>query len=75
MDETPIKAGRAAPGKMNAGYFWPIYGEHDEVCFPFFDSRRHENVQQALGSKQRRRRGAAQRRLRGLRQLCEARSA
>lgn len=52
MDETSIKAGRAAPGKMNAGYFWPIYGEHDEVCFPFFDSRRHENVEQALGLKQ-----------------------
>jgi len=52
MDETPIKAGRAGPGKMNAAYFWPIYGEHDEVCFPFFDSRRHENVQEALGLEQ-----------------------
>jgi hypothetical protein len=52
MDETPIKAGRAGPGKMNAAYFWPIYGEHDEVCFPFFESRRHEHVQQALGLKQ-----------------------
>jgi transposase len=52
MDEVPIKAGRAGPGKMNAAYFWPIYGEHDEVCFPFFDSRRHENVEQALGLKQ-----------------------
>jgi transposase len=52
MDETPIKAGRAGPGKMNAAYFWPIYGEHDEVCFPFFDSRRHEHVQQVLGPKQ-----------------------
>src|SRR5574337_229665 len=51
MDETPIKAGRSAPGKMNAGYFWPLYGERDEVCFPFFDSRRHENVRQVLGSK------------------------
>lgn len=52
MDETPIKAGRAGPGKMNAAYFWPIYGEHDEVCFPFFDSRRHENVHKALGLEQ-----------------------
>lgn len=52
MDETPIKAGRVGPGKMNTAYFWPIYGEHDEVCFPFFDSRRHENVEQALGLKQ-----------------------
>ena len=52
MDETPIKAGRAGPGKMNAAYFWPIYGEHDEVCFAFFESRRHEHVQQALGLEQ-----------------------
>lgn len=49
MDETPIKAGQAGGGKMKATYFWPIYGEHDEVCFPHFESRRHEHVQQALG--------------------------
>jgi len=49
MDETPIKAGRAGPGKMKAAYFWPVYGELDEVCFPFFESRRHEHVEQALG--------------------------
>lgn len=52
MDETPIKAGRAGPGKMGAGYFWPVYGELDEVCFPYFESRRHEHVQQALGLSQ-----------------------
>jgi hypothetical protein len=49
MDETPIKAGRAGAGKMHAGYFWPVYGERDEVCFPYFESRRHEHVQDALG--------------------------
>ena len=49
MDETPIKAGRAGPGKMKAAYFWPVYGEHDEVCFPFCESRRAEHVQQILG--------------------------
>lgn len=49
MDETPIKAGREGPGKMKGAYFWPVYGQHDEVCFPFFESRRHESVQQALG--------------------------
>ncbi len=49
MDETPIKAGQAGGGKMKATYFWPVYGEHDEVCFPHFESRRHEHVQQALG--------------------------
>lgn len=49
MDETPIKAGRAGPGKLKAAYFWPVYGELDEVCFPFFESRRREHVEQALG--------------------------
>jgi hypothetical protein len=39
MDETPIKAGRkerAAPhrGEMKRGYFWPIYGDRDEIAFP-----------------------------------------
>ncbi len=49
MDETPIKAGRAVAGKMREGYFWPVYGELHEVCFPYFESRRHEHVAQALG--------------------------
>jgi transposase len=49
MDETPIKAGRAGPGKLKAAYFWPVYGERDEVCFPFFESRRAEHIEQALG--------------------------
>jgi transposase len=49
MDETPIKAGRVGPGKMGACYFWPVYGEQDEVCFPFFESRRHEHVAEVLG--------------------------
>ena len=49
MDEVPIKAARVAPGKMGSAYFWPIYGELEEVCFPFFESRRKEHVAQALG--------------------------
>ena len=49
MDETPIKAGRGQPGKLKAAYFWPVYGQLDEVCFPFFASRRAEHIEQALG--------------------------
>jgi hypothetical protein len=49
MDETPIKAGTSGHGKMKTGYFWPIYGEQDEVCFPFFPSRGSQHVQTALG--------------------------
>jgi transposase len=51
MDETPVKAGRKERGKMKTGYFWPVYGEHNEVCFPFFLSREGENVERALGLK------------------------
>lgn len=49
MDETPIKAGRTGAGKMRATYYWPVYGEQDEVCFPWFASRAAEHVYRALG--------------------------
>jgi transposase len=51
MDEVPVKAGQAGDGKMKATYFWPVYGDQDEVCFPHFESRRHEHVEQALGTR------------------------
>jgi hypothetical protein len=49
MDETPIKAGLAGVGKMKTAYFWPIYGEHDEICFTYYPDRLHKNVIDALG--------------------------
>jgi transposase len=49
MDETPIKAGAAGPGKMKAAYFWPVYGALDEICFLYYPSRSHRHVQEALG--------------------------
>lgn len=49
MDETPIKAGRVNHGKMKTAFFWPVYGEHDEVCFPYFPSRAAENIRATLG--------------------------
>ena len=49
MDETPIKAGRSGHGKMHTGYFWPVYGDLDEVCFPFHPSRAGHVVQATLG--------------------------
>jgi len=65
MDETPIKAGRAGPGKMKGGYFWPVYGEHDEICFPYHEGRSGKHIAQTLGTGG----GAAHRWLRGLRTL------
>jgi transposase len=49
MDGSPIKAGRTGHGKMKMGYFWPVYGGQDEICFPFFPSRQAEHVRAALG--------------------------
>ena len=49
MDETPIKAGLKGRGKMRTGYFWPVYGERDEVVFLFYPSRATEHVYEALG--------------------------
>jgi transposase len=53
MDETPIKAGRKKGkppdrGKMKQGYFWPIYGDRDEVAFPFAPTRAHRIVPELL---------------------------
>ena len=49
MDETPIKAGRKSPGKMQQAYFWPVYGDGDEVVFPFSTSRSGAMVREVLG--------------------------
>jgi len=48
MDETPIKAGRKQKGKMNKAFFWPIYGDQDEVAFTFSSTRKHAHVSKTL---------------------------
>jgi transposase len=52
MDETPIRAGRAPgkKGKMQGAYFWPLYGDRDEVAFPFATSRSLAVPRQLLAS-------------------------
>jgi transposase len=49
MDETPIEAGRAKKGKMRQGYFWPMYGDADEIVFRYAPSREHRHVETFLG--------------------------
>ena len=49
MDEVPIKAGRQGKGKLRQAYFWPIYGEDDEIVFHYAPSRAHHHVQAFLG--------------------------
>lgn len=53
MDETPIKAGhqgRAGPqkGKMKSGWFWPLYGDADEVVFTYSNTRGRLHIEQVL---------------------------
>jgi transposase len=50
MDETPLKAGRREKGKLHRGYLWPIYGDQNEVAFPFSASRAQAVVREALGN-------------------------
>lgn len=49
MDETPIKAGRQTKGKLRRAYFWPIYGEADEIAFSYSASRAAKQVREVLG--------------------------
>jgi len=53
MDETPTKAGLikgrpGKPGKMKTGYFWPIFGDRNEVAFPFAPSRGKAHIEAIL---------------------------
>jgi transposase len=48
MDETPIKAGLKKKGKMRQAYFWPMYGEEDEMVFCYAPSREHHHVERIL---------------------------
>ena len=49
MDETPVKAGKAGKGKMKASWYWPVYGQDDEICFTWSASRGSAHVKQQLG--------------------------
>lgn len=56
MDETPIKAGRKSragprPGKMKTGWFWPLYGDADEVVFTYSAGRGRAHIEQTLNQR------------------------
>ena len=48
MDETPIKAGRKKKGQMQTTWYWPIYGEDDELCFTWSVSRGSAHIERQL---------------------------
>lgn len=40
VDETPIKVGTAKKkGKLHTAWYWPMYGDHDELAFTYARSR------------------------------------
>lgn len=48
MDETPIKAGRGGKGKMKVAWFWPLYGEDDEISFTYARTRARSHIEATL---------------------------
>jgi transposase len=50
IDETPIRAGRhpEKKGKMQSAYFWPIYGDQDEIGFHFANTRAQTVIEKLL---------------------------
>ena len=49
MDETPHKAGKKGKGKLAQVWYWPLYGEDDEVCFTYSASRGRQHIDALLG--------------------------
>ena len=55
MDEVPMKAGLKKgagrqPGQMKQTYFWPIYGEQDEVAFTWSPGRGMQHAKNQLAN-------------------------
>ena len=48
MDETPGKAGRKEKGKMQKAWFWPVYGEQNEVAFTLSLTRSTRHIEPML---------------------------
>ncbi len=53
MDETPIKAGKSKKkkGRMHQGYYWPLFGDQNEIVFTYADSRARRVIEQLLNDK------------------------
>jgi transposase len=53
MDEVPIKVGKSKKkkGKMHQGYYWPLFGDQNEVVFTYSDSRARRVIEQTLNER------------------------
>jgi transposase len=49
IDETATKAGKAKKGKLKQAWYWPIFGEANEICFTFSLSRGVAHLKKQLG--------------------------
>lgn len=49
MDETHCRTGPDGQGGMKRTWYWPIYGEDDEVCFTWTTTRGHSHIIAQLG--------------------------
>ena len=47
IDETPVKAGRAK-GRMKTAWYWPVYGDADEVAFTWSPSQGRGHLDRLL---------------------------
>ena len=48
MDETPARVGRKEKGRMHKAWFWPVYGEQNEVVFTFSMTRATRHIEPLL---------------------------
>ena len=49
VDETPIKAGKQGKGTLHQGWFWPVFGEDDEIVFTYSPTRATQHLEAVLG--------------------------
>jgi transposase len=51
MDEVQIRAGRKSKGKMKPTYFWPMFGDHNEIAFTWSNIRAYsKNMEKKFGN-------------------------
>jgi transposase len=49
MEETPIKTGPAGKGTMKTAWYWPVYGQDDEIVFTYSPSRVRQHIDDTRG--------------------------
>ena len=49
MDETWLKVRFQDKKKMSQSCFWPVFGDKQEICFEWQESRQHKHVEEILG--------------------------